>query len=71
MTVSNTGNVYTLGKLGPSVYIVRHKYWSTKICWYIERTVTTSHIEAAIWVESLLLFYWGKHSAEGKEKEQG
>lgn len=33
--------------------------------------MTISHIEAAIWVEFLLLFYWGKHSAEGKEKEQG
>lgn len=28
-------------------------------------------MEAAIWFESLLLFYGGKHSAEGKEREQG
>lgn len=50
MTVSNTGNEYALGKAGPSVYIIGHKYYSSKIWWYIERTVTISHIEAAIWV---------------------
>lgn len=33
--------------------------------------MTIFHIQAAIGVESLLLLYWGKHSAEGKEQEQG
>lgn len=46
MTVSNTGNMYTPGKLGPSIYIIKHKYYSTKICWYIE-IIVTAYIEVA------------------------
>lgn len=57
MTVLTTGRVDTLGKLGPSVYIIRHKYLSTKICQYFMRTVAISHIEAAVWFESSLLLY--------------
>lgn len=57
MTVLTTGRVDTLGKLGPSVHIIRHKYWSTKMCQYFGRTVAISHIEAAVWFESSLFLY--------------
>lgn len=57
MTVLTTGSVDSLGKLGPSVYIIRHKYQSTKICQYFKGTVAISYVEAAIWFESGLLLY--------------
>lgn len=64
MTVLITGNMGTQGKLGTSVYIIKHKYCRTKICWYTEITVTT-YIEVAKQVELFAPILMGKTFCRG------